>query len=267
MDDRLGLIAPITNPAGTVVGALVLETRLGPIVDLVEEYEGSGETSEAHIAQPTTEGDAEFITLLRFERDAAYSVVVPATKGLPINQSLLSPDGNVVCSPNYRSIDSVLAIETIDATGWGLVVKIDASEAFAPAREVQWIVGLGAAAAIGGERSLQHRADHDDLTGLSNRQYATTVLTRLMADSSGSESSIVVQATDLGLALSNIVVETSEETAELDWSIIEELRATGVGIAVDDVGLHYSNLDRLVEVRPDIAKIDRRWLGDPAAHM
>ncbi len=136
-DERLGLVTPIVAEDGDVVGALLLETNLGPIVDLVVEHEGFGETSEAHIAQPTAEGDAEFITLLRFERDAAFNKVVPAETGLPINLSLLSPGGRVVRSPDYRGIESVLAIETLESTGWGLVLKIDTSEAFAPVAEVR----------------------------------------------------------------------------------------------------------------------------------
>ncbi len=136
-DDRLGLATPILTRGGAVVGALVLETNLGPVVDLVVEHEGFGQTSEAHIAQPTPDGDAEFITLLRFERDAAFNKVVPAAKGLPINQSLLSPEGQVLRSPDYRTVDSILAIETLEATGWGLVVKIDAAEAYAPVGEVR----------------------------------------------------------------------------------------------------------------------------------
>ena len=141
-DDRLGLVAPVKSRAGQVVGALVLETNLGPIVDLVVEHEGFGETSEAHIAQPTADGDAELITLLRFERDAAFNKIVPASRGLPINDALLSPSGQVFRAPDYRKIDSILAIETIEATGWGLVVKIDATEAFAPVEEIRRAIVL-----------------------------------------------------------------------------------------------------------------------------
>ncbi|MEM9131262.1 MAG: EAL domain-containing protein [Actinomycetota bacterium] len=147
-DDRLALVAPITTANGDVVGALVLETRLGPVVDLVVEHEGFGQTSEAHIAQPTAEGDAEFITLLRFERDAAFTKVVPASKGLPINQSLTSPGGQVVRSPDYRAVESILAIETLEATGWGLVVKIDSAEAFAPVAEVRRAVVVAGALTV-----------------------------------------------------------------------------------------------------------------------
>lgn len=143
--ERLGVVAPVLS-GGAVFGALLLETRLGPIVDLVERHEGFGDTSEAHIAQATSEGDAEFITLLRFERDAAFTKVVPKEKQLPINRALESPGGQIVRSPDYRGVDSILAIETIDASGWGLVVKIDRSEAFAPIDEVERIAAIGAVA-------------------------------------------------------------------------------------------------------------------------
>ncbi len=140
---RLGLATPILA-SGVPVGVLLLETKLGPIVDLVREHEGAGETIEAHIAQPTPSGDAEFITLLRFERDAAFTKVVPAEKRLPINQALQSPGGQIVRSPDYRQVDSVLAIETLEPTGWGLVVKLDAAEAFAPVQEIKRLAALAA---------------------------------------------------------------------------------------------------------------------------
>ena len=135
--DRLGLVTPIVGADGEVLGVLVQETDLGPVVDLVVEHEGFGDTSEAHIAQPTAEGDAEFITLLRFERDAAFTKVVPSARQLPINQSLEAPGGTVVRSPDYRGVESILAIETIESTGWGLVIKIDTAEALAPVGEVR----------------------------------------------------------------------------------------------------------------------------------
>lgn len=139
-EHRMGMVAPILGPERRAVGALLVEMRLEPIVGLVVAHEGFGETSESHIAQPTPEGDAEFITLLRFKRQAAFNKVVPKSKNLPINWSLESPGGRLVRSPDYRSIDSILAIETLPETGWGLVVKIDAVEAFQPIAEVQRIV-------------------------------------------------------------------------------------------------------------------------------
>lgn len=146
---RLAMISPIVSEESKqVVGALMVEARLGPIVDLVEQHEGLSETSEAHIAQPTPNGDAEFITLLRFARDAAFNKVVPREAGLPINLSLESPGGRVVRAKDYRGVESVLAIETLSETGWGLVVKMDQSEAYGPVRDFLGVILLAALATV-----------------------------------------------------------------------------------------------------------------------
>ena len=154
-EPRLGIAVPVLSNALTrstdagaaqsVLGIMTIEMKLGPVVDLVEAHEGMGETSESHIAQPTPEGDAEFITLLRFKRDAAFNVTIPKSKDKPINWSLESPETHVVRSPDYRNIESFLAIGTIADTGWGLVVKIDEDEAFIPLYEVTnliWRAGM-----------------------------------------------------------------------------------------------------------------------------
>ena len=133
------------NGVPEILGSMAIEMRLGPIVDLVEAHEGMGATSESHIAQPTPEGDAQFITLLRFKRDAAFNAVVPKSADKPINWSLESPQVRVVRSPDYRHIQSFLAIGTIADTGWGLVVKIDEDEAFIPLYEITsliWKAGI-----------------------------------------------------------------------------------------------------------------------------
>jgi len=147
-EDRLGLVTPVTREsgedgeAGEVIGALVLEMRLGPVVDLVVEHEGFGASSEAHIAQPTATGDAEFITLLRFRRDAAFALVVPRSRGMSINTALVTPEGAVIRAADYRGVESMLAMRTLRRTGWGLVVKIDAEEAFAPVVEIGTILTI-----------------------------------------------------------------------------------------------------------------------------
>lgn len=129
---RLGLISPISNLSGEVVGALLLETRLGPIVDLIAKHESLADSSEAHIVQPLINGDAQFITPLRFDRQAAFRKVVARTSKLPIIQSLDATDARIVRSKDYRGVPSILSIKTIPATGWGLVIKIDEAEAYEP---------------------------------------------------------------------------------------------------------------------------------------
>lgn len=143
-DERLAIAAPLHNTEGDIAGVLVAEVELGPIVDLVTTHEKFGETSEAHIAQPDAEGNAAFITLLRFARDAAFTKVVPKAKALPINRSLVSPEATIIHSPDYRTEPSILAVQTIEDTGWGLVVKIDQAEALGLTRSIRnlSIIGL-----------------------------------------------------------------------------------------------------------------------------
>lgn len=144
---RLGVVAPITSPEGVVVGALLLETQLGPIVDLVAAHEVFGDTSEAHIAQRDANGDAESITLLRFDREAAFDKVVATETGLPITQSLTAGTGQTVFALDYRGEESILALQTIEETGWGLVVKIDRAEALDPV--LRYSTALKGVAALG----------------------------------------------------------------------------------------------------------------------
>lgn len=138
-DDRLPLVVPIVN-ADRTVGAMVLEMRLAPIVAPVTAHEGFAESSEAHIAQPSPSGGADFITPLRFDPYAAFQRSVDADAEMPIVWSLTSPEVMVVRSPDYRGVDSILALRTIPRTGWGLVVKIDEAEALAPVGDLRTVL-------------------------------------------------------------------------------------------------------------------------------
>ncbi len=146
---RLGIVSPIMSKGGEVVGALVMESRLGPIINLISKHEGMGESIEAHIAQPTLDGNAEFITALRFDRTAAFNKQVTAEMDLPVNKSLSSPESQVIRAMDYRGVESFLAYQTIAATGWGLIVKIDVAETYAPVAKLRRWLLWATAASIG----------------------------------------------------------------------------------------------------------------------
>ena len=135
--DRIGIVTPIHNRRGEIVGALLSESDLEPIVGLVADHRSFGETSEAHLAQRMPSGATQYITRLRFEEDAAFAKIIPEDVDQPVRQAFDAPDGRLVRGDDYRGVDSVLALETIEPTGWALVVKIDSSEAFAPVWEVR----------------------------------------------------------------------------------------------------------------------------------
>jgi EAL domain-containing protein (putative c-di-GMP-specific phosphodiesterase class I) len=64
-----------------------------------------------------------------------------------------------------------------------------------------------------------------------------------------------------GLALDRLTVEIVEHAPPWDGHsfllALEELRECGAGIALDDVGLGYSNFRMILDSRPDYLKVDR----------
>lgn len=138
---RLGMVSPVISRKGEVVGALMMETRLAPIINMISKHEDMGKSIEAHIAQPTITGDAQFITPLRFDRTAAFNKTVPSSRGLAVNLALRSPESQVIKAKDYRGVESFLAFQTISDTGWGLIIKVDVSETHAPVVKLRtWLV-------------------------------------------------------------------------------------------------------------------------------
>lgn len=146
---RLGMVSPVISRDGEVVGALVMETRLAPIINMISKHEDMGKSIEAHIAQPTITGDAQFITPLRFDRTAAFNKTVPISRGLAVNQALRSPESQVIKAADYRGVESFLAFQTIADTGWGLIVKVDVAETHAPVIKLRKLLGWATAASVG----------------------------------------------------------------------------------------------------------------------
>jgi EAL domain-containing protein (putative c-di-GMP-specific phosphodiesterase class I) len=69
-----------------------------------------------------------------------------------------------------------------------------------------------------------------------------------------------------GLAPASVVLEITEHSAVNDFATLrralEELRATGFRLAMDDVGSGYSNLQAIAEMRPDYLKADMALVRD-----
>ncbi|MEO1059995.1 MAG: EAL domain-containing protein [Actinomycetota bacterium] len=149
VDERL-LVATPLDAASSERIVLVAEYDLAPFVTLVSAHDGIGETSEAHVAQ-NLDGQAQFITNPRFRDDFAFSMVVsPEQESMPIIKALDSPETMVITADDYRQEATIAAVTTIDRTGWGLVVKIDESEALAAVDSVSRLLGSGLLVAIAG---------------------------------------------------------------------------------------------------------------------
>ena len=70
----------------------------------------------------------------------------------------------------------------------------------------------------------------------------------------------------LDIDLGKVVLEITERTAiqkkDLFVKELQDLRKLGILIAVDDVGSGFASLDTVVEIRPDIVKIDRHLISN-----
>jgi PAS domain S-box-containing protein len=77
---------------------------------------------------------------------------------------------------------------------------------------------------------------------------------------------------DSGLPLDRLVIEITEHVAISDYNLqneaLKSLRDRGVRLAVDDTGAGYASLSHVLQLRPDIIKIDRSLIAgvatDPA---
>ncbi len=123
-------IPGFAGAADAELGRLVVEIDLMAVTAVGLDYTGLSETGETSIAQRNPDGSASFISPLRFRPGAVLSGSVPAERtDLPIIQAVNGVAARFVDSRDYRS-EPVLAVTRIEpVSGWGVVVKMDRSEA------------------------------------------------------------------------------------------------------------------------------------------
>lgn len=123
-------VMPIIN-SSTTYGVLVITEEVGEFLNLVQDYSGLGETGETVIAERNLVGDALFLTPLKFDVNASLNRTVPKTDiNTPITQALLKNEGFLTEGDDYRNIPVLATTRYIEATDWGVVVKIDREEAY-----------------------------------------------------------------------------------------------------------------------------------------
>ena len=145
---RLGIVAPVTAQSGNVVGAILMEALLDPLTQPLSKYHDDEKLFEAHIAQPTMQGDAQFLTPHRKDKNAAFNRVIPADSGMAINLALDSPESQILKASDYNGVESYLAIQTVPQIGWGLVVKVDSKDVYAPIKRLRNRLGWATMASI-----------------------------------------------------------------------------------------------------------------------
>lgn len=138
------------DPSQYLVGPLVLDERLVGVVvitsDVADIYSITGihsnlsETGESYLVMRNEAGDGVILTPLRFEPDAALKVTIPKDNlDAPTTLSLLGNERTFMDSIDYRGQHVIAATRYIGDLDLGLVVKIDAQEAFAPLDSIRYL--------------------------------------------------------------------------------------------------------------------------------
>lgn len=137
---RVRLAGPVRSGAATI-GVVVLEASAGDIVALTEDYTGLGATGETFLARLEPNGDALFVTPLRFDGDAALRRRRFAREApTPAHFSLAGREEVFSDLTGYRGTRVIAATRFIEPLRWGLVVQIESAEAFAPVERVRNVV-------------------------------------------------------------------------------------------------------------------------------
>ncbi|MRR09676.1 diguanylate cyclase, partial [bacterium] len=129
------LVVPVLE-GGRPLGALALQLNADTLTPVVADRTGLGASGETVLAQ--RQGDEVLYTIpLDRVPDAAYRYRVPLARVAPPMQRALAGGHDRGLTRDYVGIDIAAAWRYLPALRWGMVVKIDAAEVFAPARQAR----------------------------------------------------------------------------------------------------------------------------------
>jgi len=234
-DERSQLSLYLSGPLtfnNTLVGVMIIDSGVDTILSLVTEYTGLGLTGETQLAERDSNGDARFLTPTRFDPYAALNRTVPkADSNSPIIEALSGKEQIDTDAIDYRGQRVLAATRYLNETDWGLVVKIDEAEAFAPVAQLRnWLIvaGLLASVAIAGVSIYEARTITKPIRAVTDaaNRISQGELSRRVEGSSNDEIGTLGRAVNQmaqGLIDSNAELErkVAERTSELSRSNAE----------------------------------------------
>jgi PAS domain S-box-containing protein/putative nucleotidyltransferase with HDIG domain len=148
-DAGAAFIASPVMKNDNVIGVLALQISTEELFGVAQDYIGLGKTGETVLA--VKEGDeAIFVAPLRHDLDAAFNrrVTIGSKDALPIQEAVQGQNGFGL-SVDYRGKEILAVWRYLPALRWGMVVKIDTEEAFAPVVSLKnWAMLIGIATAL-----------------------------------------------------------------------------------------------------------------------
>jgi signal transduction histidine kinase len=134
------LTGPLILNNDKLLGVVTIFYDLGDLLSMFKVFEEQVATGEINLIQKNANGDALIINPLRFDPDASLNMTVSKDQvDTPIVQSLLKIEKTFPETKDYRGVDVLAVTRYLEKLGWGLVVKMDKVEAFAPLENVKYV--------------------------------------------------------------------------------------------------------------------------------
>src|SRR5437016_2993766 len=137
------LTAPVVSSGGTPQGVVIATVDAQPIARLLTSQTGLGESGEVLVG--TLQG-SKIHLLLPARRDPQLTSI--PLDGMPAMVPAIRGQTGLMHSRDYRGVEVLAAYRPVGYLDWGLVVKIDAAEVYAPLARFRTIVVILEAAII-----------------------------------------------------------------------------------------------------------------------
>ena len=121
---------------GKFIGEMSVISSAQKILSVLADHTGLGETGESYLAKRDPSGGNLVLTPLRFQSDAPLKVRITGPDA-PATHALLQEERAFTNTVDYRGVPVLSATRYLEKQGWGLVMKIDKSEAFAPLEKMK----------------------------------------------------------------------------------------------------------------------------------
>jgi len=127
-----------------LIGVVLIDIDVQKIFPILISYTALGKTGDVLLVKRAPDGDALFLNPPRFGSTTRIDREIMEKNPTPIFYALSQKERVLPDAVDYRGKPVVACTKHIDVTNWGLVVKKDAAEAFAPIHHLRnWLLLIG----------------------------------------------------------------------------------------------------------------------------
>ena len=135
-EQRAFIAAPVFRH-GVLIGIVALQVDNTAVYKIIQDYSGLGDTGETLVGQRVGD-ELLFMAPTRHDPEAAFRrrIAFGSPLAIPLQEAVRGNSG-IGEAVDYRNQEVLTSWRYLPSFQWGLVVKIDVAEAFAPAYELR----------------------------------------------------------------------------------------------------------------------------------